>query len=98
MKIKFRTSKLEKIADWTERDNLHPDLIKKYQRRVQFFMNAVSLVDISNHPWLYLEKLDGDRKGQYSVRLNDQRRLIFTVGIEWDIQVIEILEISKHYE
>nr|DAP44756.1 MAG TPA: hypothetical protein [Bacteriophage sp.] len=32
------------------RDNLHPDIIRKYQRRIQFFMNAVSLVDISKHP------------------------------------------------
>nr|DAP44691.1 MAG TPA: Plasmid maintenance system killer protein [Bacteriophage sp.] len=42
--------------------------------------------------------MDGDRKGQYSVCLNDQRRLIFTVNKDGDIQVIEILEISKHYE
>lgn len=98
MKVKFHTKRLESICSWRVRDNLHPDIIRKYQRRIQFFMNAVSLVDISKHPWLYLEKLDGDRKGQYSVCLNDQRRLIFTVNKDGDIQVIEILEISKHYE
>nr|DAD88504.1 MAG TPA: Killer protein TOXINS, BIOFILMS, CELL METABOLISM.25A [Podoviridae sp. cttxo15] len=32
------------------------------------------------------------------MRLNDQRRLIFTVNQDGEIQVIEILEISKHYE
>lgn len=98
MEVKFHSSRLENICYGRERDNLHPDLIRKYQRRIQFFMKAVSLVDISKHPWLYLEKLGWKRQGQYSVRLNDQRRLIFTVNQDGEIQVIEILEISKHYE
>lgn len=98
MIVKFKTARLENIYYWKVRDNLHPNIIKKYQRRVWFFMNAISLVDISKHPGLYLEKLDGDRKGQYSVCLNGQWRLLFTVDKDGVFQVIEILEISKHYE
>nr|DAD88505.1 MAG TPA: endoribonuclease [Podoviridae sp. cttxo15] len=50
MEVKFHSSRLENICYGRERDNLHPDLIRKYQRRIQFFMKAVSLVDISKHP------------------------------------------------
>ena len=39
---------------------------------------AVSLQDLSI-PSMRMEKLSGDRKGQYSIRINDQYRLCF----EW---------------
>ena len=40
---------------------------------------AISLEDLSL-PGLRLEKLDGDRKGQYSIRINDQYRICFKWG------------------
>ena len=41
---------------------------------------AVSLVDLSALPGNRLEALKGDRKGQFSIRINDQWRICFT----WD--------------
>lgn len=38
---------------------------------------AASLNDIANFPGHRLEKLKGDRKGQWSVRVNDQWRICF---------------------
>lgn len=40
---------------------------------------AASLGDVANFPGHRLEKLKGDRKGQWSVRINDQWRICF----EW---------------
>ncbi|HEY1631041.1 MAG TPA: type II toxin-antitoxin system RelE/ParE family toxin [Rhizomicrobium sp.] len=40
---------------------------------------AASLRDIANFPGHRLEKLRGDREGQWSVRVNDQWRICF----EW---------------
>ena len=40
---------------------------------------AVSLKDLAALPGNYLEALTGDRKGQYSIRINDQWRICF----EW---------------
>jgi plasmid maintenance system killer protein len=37
--------------------------------------NAVTLADLRLPPSNRLEKLSGDRSGQYSIRLNDQRRI-----------------------
>ncbi len=38
---------------------------------------AVTLRDLAALPGNRLEVLKGDRKGQYSVRINDQRRICF---------------------
>jgi proteic killer suppression protein len=38
---------------------------------------AASLQDVANFPGHRLEKLKGDRKGQWSVRINDQWRVCF---------------------
>lgn len=38
---------------------------------------AANLNDIANFPGHRLEKLKGDRKGQWSVRVNDQWRICF---------------------
>jgi proteic killer suppression protein len=38
---------------------------------------ATSLRDIGSFPGHQLEKLKGDRKGQWSVRINDQWRICF---------------------
>ena len=40
---------------------------------------AVSLKDLAALPGNHLEALTGDRKGQYSIRINDQWRICF----EW---------------
>jgi len=39
---------------------------------------ATSLGDIANFPGHRLEKLRGNRKGTYSIRINDQWRICFT--------------------
>lgn len=38
---------------------------------------AACLADVANFPGHRLEKLKGDRKGQWSVRINDQWRICF---------------------
>jgi toxin HigB-1 len=43
---------------------------------------AASLADMRSPPGNRLEALSGDRKGQWSVRINDQYRLCFVWGDE----------------
>jgi proteic killer suppression protein len=52
---------------------------------------AVVLADLSAWPSLKLEKLKGDRKGQYSIRINDQFRICFTWR-EKDAFEVEIVD------
>jgi proteic killer suppression protein len=53
--------------------------------------NAVNLTDLRVPPANRLEKLSGNRAGQYSIRINDQWRLCF----EWrdgDAYEVEIAD------
>jgi addiction module HigA family antidote len=52
---------------------------------------AVSLQDVSL-PSMRLEKLAGDRKGQYSIRINDKYRLCF----EWDGNAHQVEIVDYH--
>jgi len=51
---------------------------------------ATSLRDLSL-PGLRLEKLSGDRSGQYSVRINDQFRICFAWrdGDAYDVEITD---------
>jgi proteic killer suppression protein len=47
------------------------------ERRLQILDSATSLADLVGLPSNRLEALQGDRRGQYSIRINDQWRLCF---------------------
>lgn len=48
-------------------------------------------------PSLHYEKLNGNKAGVSSIRVNDQYRIEFTVS-ESVITVCNILELSNHYK
>ena len=47
-------------------------------RKLDILDSAVALNDLRMPPGNRLEKLKGDRLGQYSIRLNDQYKICFT--------------------
>lgn len=47
------------------------------RRKLALLDAAVDLGDLRSPPGNRLEKLRGDRQGQYSVRINDQYRICF---------------------
>jgi toxin HigB-1 len=49
------------------------------ERKLRMLQVAKSLNDLRQIPGNRLEKLSGDRRGQFSVRINDQYRICF----EW---------------
>jgi proteic killer suppression protein len=50
---------------------------KAAERKLVMLDSAEELVDLLVLPSNKLEKLSGDRKEQYSIRINDQRRICF---------------------
>ncbi len=53
--------------------------------------NAVALDDLRVPPANRLEALKGDRKGQYSIRINDQWRICFRwkEGDAHDVEIVD---------
>jgi proteic killer suppression protein len=61
-------------------------------RRLVVLDGAQALSDVSIPPSTRLEPLAGDRKGQHSIRINDQYRICFI----WRDGNAEDVEITKH--
>jgi proteic killer suppression protein len=49
-------------------------------RKLDMIDAAAALGDLRSPPGNQLEKLSGDREGQWSIRINDQWRICFTWG------------------
>jgi proteic killer suppression protein len=62
-------------------------------RKFYFLDNAVSLEDLRTPPSNHLEKLQGDREGQYSIRINHQYRICFI----WTAQGTTQVEITDYH-
>jgi toxin HigB-1 len=62
-------------------DGAHVKAFSGFERQAQMRLDrleaATSLRDLSAFPGNRLESLRGDRKGQYSIRINDQWRICF---------------------
>jgi proteic killer suppression protein len=61
------------------------------QRKLTALDEAEALQDLAALPGNRLEALRGDRKGQYSIRINDQYRLCF-VWADGHASEVEILD------
>ncbi|HET6588418.1 MAG TPA: type II toxin-antitoxin system RelE/ParE family toxin [Oleiagrimonas sp.] len=61
------------------------------RRKLEQLGMAGSLDDLRIPPGNRLEALKGDRKGQYSIRINDQFRVCFrwTEGDAVDVEIVE---------
>jgi len=62
-------------------------------RKLRMINNATSLNDLRVPPANRLEKLIGDRAGQYSVRINDQWRVCF----RWEDSDAYEVEIADYH-
>ena len=67
------------------------DVQRRAYRKLQFLMAARSLEDLKVPPGNRLERLRGRRKGQYSIRVNDQYRLCFRLSAD-GAMMIELVD------
>ena len=68
-----------------------PDLWNVARRKLDQLNQAERLEDLKSPPRNLLEALKGDRKGQHSIRINDQFRVCFrwtTAGPE-DVEIVD---------
>ena len=61
------------------------------ERKLQMLNRAVRIDDLRAPPQNRLEKLKGDRKGQWSIRINDQWRLCFRFedGNAFNVEIVD---------
>ena len=70
---------------------LPPDIQRVALRKLLMLDAAVLLEDLRVPPANRLEKLKGDREGQWSIRINDQWRVCFTWrdGHAQDVEIVD---------
>ncbi len=74
----YRDKRTEAVARGGKAPKGFPaDLMKRSVVKLTVLDNATSLDDLRSPPGNRLEELHGDRKGQHSIRINDQWRICF---------------------
>ncbi|HVO75156.1 MAG TPA: type II toxin-antitoxin system RelE/ParE family toxin [Ignavibacteriaceae bacterium] len=76
----FNSKETEKIWRGEISTKLPTDIQRKARMKLRMINNSISLLDLRIPPSNNLESLKGDRKGQYSIRINNQWRICF----EWN--------------
>ena len=91
MIISFGNSDTEKIWNGTRVKKLPTEVQNIGRRKLRMLNNSLNLSDLKVPPANRLEKLSGDLKNFYSIRINDQWRIIFrwSSGNASDVEIID---------
>lgn len=73
----FRDKRTEAVFEGESPKGFPANLVKVARRKLRYLHAAVSLEDLRSPPGNRLEALSGDRKGQHSIRVNEQFRVCF---------------------
>lgn len=73
----FRDKRTETIYRGRRTRDLAVDIQQRARRKLRMIDAATVVDDLRIPPSNRLEKLKGDRRGQYSIRINDQWRICF---------------------
>lgn len=87
----FRSKHTEKIFLREPVSQFSQDVCRKALRKLLILDAAERLDDLRIPPGNLLEKLTGDRRGQYSIRINDQWRICFRWK-DGDVFEVEIVD------
>jgi toxin HigB-1 len=79
------------LADGEQQRLAPANLRRIAMRKLQLLDSATTIGDLRVPPGNRLEKLEGDRMGQHSIRINDQYRLCF-VWENGDALQVEIVD------
>ena len=87
----YRDKDTKAIAERRRVARLSLGIQRRAQQKLMLLHNALDLNDLRVPPGNRLESLAGDRKGQYSIRVNDQWRLCF-VWRQGDAYQVELVD------
>lgn len=80
MIISFGSKETEKIWNGVRVKNLPQEIQQIGRRKLRMLNNSQNLIDLKVPPSNKLEKLSGKMADFYSIRINDQWRIVF----KWD--------------
>lgn len=93
MIVNFKDQSTEKIWNQTFAQKIPPELQRIALRKMILIHGAAELDDLKIPPGNKLETLKGDRKGQHSIRINNQFRICFV----WKNNNVYNVEITDYH-
>lgn len=93
MIISFGNADTEKIWNGIRVKSLPPEIQTTGRRKLRMLNNSVNIADLRIPPSNRLEKLSGKLKDFYSIRINDQWRIIF----KWKLGNASEVEIMDYH-
>lgn len=87
----FAERETEKIFSRRFSRGLPPDIQRRARIKLEVLDAAERLEDLRIPPSNHLEQLSGDRRGQHSIRINNQWRICFLWqdGHAFDVEVVD---------
>jgi toxin HigB-1 len=91
MIISFGNSETEQVWQGNRVKKLPIEIQNMGRRKLRMLNNSIDLADLRIPPANRLEKLSGKLKDFYSIRINDQWRIIFkwTAGNASEVEIID---------
>jgi proteic killer suppression protein len=87
----YRDRAAERLAarQWVKKWS--PELSEAALRKLRMLDAAEELTDLRVPPGNRLERLEGDRQAQHSIRINDQWRICFRweAGNAYDVEIVD---------
>lgn len=87
----FACADTERIFHRERSKRFPPSIHRVALRKLRMLHRAQTLQDMKVPPGDRLESLKGDRKGQYSIRVNNQFRVCFTwrSGDAFEVEIVD---------
>ena len=87
----FKCKETEKIFNRMFSRKFPTDIQRVALRKLRMLNRATILNDLKMQPSNRLESLKGKRKGQFSIRINDQWRICFSWldGDAFDVEIVD---------
>ena len=104
MEIIFNEEYLQVMYSTGKTDKKHrfqPQIIRKYIRVIDLMRDTSSVLELMRYNSLNYERLEGDKAGLSSVRVNDQYRTEFEEYVrdgETGATICNITDLSNHYK
>ena len=90
----------------SKKHRFQPEIIRAYVKCIYRLEEAIVPEDLYKYKSLNFEALAGDKNGLYSVRVNNQYRVEFSITqinlneeiLEANVTICNIIELSNHYK
>lgn len=89
--LRFADKETEKVFARCFSRRLPTDIQRTALRKLIYMDKAQTLNDLRIPPSNHLERLQGERDGQYSIRINEQYRICFSIGENGfdDVEIVD---------